>query len=535
MTEREELELLRREQASLDRKELEMLRREQGDMPLQALAQDTGAGEAALIGAGRTFNQIGAGVQDLYYRATGDDEARADLAREQAFHDRAYGALSREHPVATAVGETVPYLAVPGAGSGAGLASRVGTEAAIGGSLGGLSYGDTVLGGATTGAAGGVAGAMLGRGLQKLAGDAVPQVPPPEHSEMLAEAAGIGYRTTPAQRLGTGQLEKVEAGLMRHPLTSAPFDRLASANQETVNKIARDAIGATPEGKVTDAVLEAAHERIGKQYQALTPKNHAFDLATDPSFFDDLGNIDAEFMQSPVRGDQWPKFRDQILDLINDPLSLARYQHVASELAKKAKQVGRGDNADPALERALYGVREALDDAFERSVGPDALEQLLTARRQYRTLKILEKPGVVKNGEIRVGPLRNVLKREGKGRVRGSEDLARAAKVGEYFAPRVPSSGTAEGMAFQSMIESPIQSTLLGLGGNALSGGYMRSGGALGGAANIGQSMANVIGGPRNYLSLDQLLRANALTYDQRDSRARDELRSISSMPGFMR
>ena len=92
-----------------------------------AMAQYTQAGplgpqgpnsfQAGLIGAGRVVDKTISGVQDLAYRATGDDAAVERLRAEQAGNDRAYARLAETNPVATAVGEIagyVPSAMVPG-------------------------------------------------------------------------------------------------------------------------------------------------------------------------------------------------------------------------------------------------------------------------------------------------------------------------------------------------------------------------------------------------------------------------------------
>ncbi len=482
-------------------------------------AEATGAAKSALISAGRTFDKIGAGARDLYALAIGDEEARRNIAAKQSEKSRMFGPLEARHPVATMVGGAAPYAAIPGVGQGAGLAARVAGEAVIGGGLGALEYGGSPVEGAGYGAAGGVLGHLAGAGLQRLGGGAPPSPVTPEHRAMTQQAEQLGYGLTPAQRTGSARLDKLEAGMTRTPLLSAPFDRLARANQSEVNRVAREAIGETPVGQLTDNVLEEAHARIGRQYDELTPEGHVLNLRDDETFLMDLHRLDDEFSRSPMRSDQWTPLSKNIVEMVKTPLTPKEYHRHTSEIARKARQVGRGDNADPALERALYGVREAMDGAFERSLGPKVLDKLQKTRSQYRALKVIERPGVIKGGDVKVMPLRTVLKREGKGRVRGDSDLAAMAKLGEHFAPRVPTSGTAEGMAVQSMIADPIKSTAIGLGGNALASGYMRGGGPLSHGADLGQAAARAVaGGARGYGSPAQIGRIAGLVAADDDS-----------------
>ena len=65
--------------------------------------------ESALIGAGRTADKVGTGVQNLFV----DDAETERLQQEQAEKDRLFAQLSDERPASTMIGETLPYFAVP--------------------------------------------------------------------------------------------------------------------------------------------------------------------------------------------------------------------------------------------------------------------------------------------------------------------------------------------------------------------------------------------------------------------------------------
>lgn len=104
-------------------------------------AEDPGVGKSLLIGAGRTFDRIGKGMQQLYYGATGNQAAQDDLAKRAAEEDKAYQGLKDIRPWATGIGEAAPSMVLP-AGGAATLLGNAGRMAAAGAVPGLLEYGD---------------------------------------------------------------------------------------------------------------------------------------------------------------------------------------------------------------------------------------------------------------------------------------------------------------------------------------------------------------------------------------------------------
>ena len=87
-----------------------------GNMPDAELEQIAnrempGAGESMLIGAGKTLTDIGRGAQKLYYGATDNEQALAELKAKAAEEQGWYDQLSQENPWSTMAGEMLPYLA----------------------------------------------------------------------------------------------------------------------------------------------------------------------------------------------------------------------------------------------------------------------------------------------------------------------------------------------------------------------------------------------------------------------------------------
>lgn len=125
-------------------------------------ADTPGIGMSALIGAGRTVDRLSKGVQQLYYGATGNKAAQADLKARAEEEDRLYKPLQEARPFATGLGEAVPSMVVPMGGSTTLLGNMVRLALAAGAPAA-LEYGtpkDRAL--RTLEAAGGAAAVPLG-------------------------------------------------------------------------------------------------------------------------------------------------------------------------------------------------------------------------------------------------------------------------------------------------------------------------------------------------------------------------------------
>lgn len=135
-------------------------------------ADDPGALMAALIGAGRTTDQIIDGMKQLGFNLTGNREALDKLAADQAEKSRLYQPLKDQHGVMTAIGESLPAMVIP-AGGGATLASTAARLATAGALPGALEYGTAgeragrAAGGAAAAVTGGIVIPAVGRTIAK--------------------------------------------------------------------------------------------------------------------------------------------------------------------------------------------------------------------------------------------------------------------------------------------------------------------------------------------------------------------------------
>lgn len=202
----------------------------QKSAPKPAL-EDPGFAQSMLIGAGRTFDRLGKGAQQLYYGATGNDAELAKLKQQASDDDAAYKPLQEARPWATGIGESLPAVALPGGGAKT-LLGNAGRMALAGSLPGALEYGSVdervkrALVGGAAGAAIPIAGAAVktaksvleplyaagrdtiaGRTLSRAAGDSAPDV-----AQRLAAAAELvpGSAPTAAQVANSGGIAALE-------------------------------------------------------------------------------------------------------------------------------------------------------------------------------------------------------------------------------------------------------------------------------------------------------------------------------------
>lgn len=145
--------------------------------PQMAQADDPGAFMAALIGAGRTTDQIIDGMKQLGFNLTGDRAALDQLRAEQEEKSRLYKPLQEQRPFATAIGEALPSAVIP-VGGAATTAGNVGRLALAGAVPAAFEYGSAGerAGRAAGGAAGGVTGGVVVPAAGRAIAKAVPAI-----------------------------------------------------------------------------------------------------------------------------------------------------------------------------------------------------------------------------------------------------------------------------------------------------------------------------------------------------------------------
>lgn len=460
--------------------------------PEAALAAEQGPLDSALIGAGRAFTELGRGAKELVGFGVDRDPTE----------EAAYAALQEESPIATAIGESAPYVGA-GMGVGArglGLGANMLRQARMGGALG-LTMpgtpGERAQRGAIDAAAG-VVGEGVGHGISRLF---APGMRPMSQggSDVVARAEDIGYEVLPSSRAAKTDSFRntVEGGLESTPGGASTLDRVKQRNQETFNRNAALSIGEEADAPTGD-VLNRARTRIGDTFNNIMSSSRSVEVT--PDTIAAINRIEDESIAPFIRGEADPigtslvRLREMLADGTVDAKTLMAQQ---SRLGKQARQAFRGENSNPELGHGLRDIQETLLDMARGSMNPAEQTAFDTARGQYRNLSTLE-TGLITNsstGDVSPALLANHLqRRDPRGFMEGGNqsDLYTGARfLGNVQKPN-KSSGTAERMFWQSM-----------LGGGGGIGGAMvadenQVGGGLGGAAG---ALLLPKAGARAYLS----------------------------------
>lgn len=222
--------------------------------------------------------------------------------------------------------------------------------------------------------------------------------------------------------------------------------------------------------KITPDVMAAAKARIGDMFETAAEKTPtiAADEAFDQRMLDVMTGVSGltDTQIKPVS-----RLFDDIIGVFQrneGAITGKTYQ----ELTKKGAPLDVAINSgDPGVANAARQFRDALDDALERSASPEVVEQLRTARSQWKVMKTIEglaEKGVVGdiNPALLLGAVRSSYDNMAYG---GGGDLAELARIGQAFMKTPPSSGTAErGLIMHGLAKAAPLATLGGAGAAAM-------------------------------------------------------------------
>lgn len=289
----------------------------------------------------------------------------------------------------------------------------------------------------------------------------------PEQARLAQVAASEGISLTPAQQTGSRPLAAMESVFGTLPLTSGPQRAIQQGQQTAFNKAALSRAGIDAE-QATPEVLSAAAQKLGGQFNDLAAKTT---VAFDDDFLKSLNQVSTRYA-SKLPTNVKPVVDSYVADLaqFTDGMPGAVYQQARSDLTRQAKATV---NSDPMLSNTLRGIRDALDDAAERSLPAEIRQQWQDVRRQYGNLKTIEKAmsnttAGAAGGDISPTQLSMAVKQAGN-YARGAGDLNELSRVGTAFLrDNVPNSGTAERLMMASLLSGGAGG--IGVGINPLAG-----------------------------------------------------------------
>lgn len=489
------------------------------------VANDTGVLDSVAVGAGRTFDRLAKGAEQIWNSVTGNDKAQAELKDQAARDDREYQPLKDAHPVATGVGESLPAVAIPAGGAAATVgqaALRMGIGAAV---MKGAQYGtpeERLKGATVDGAAATVGGVVVPKlvqmgagavkaGVRGLAGNITP-----EALALYDKAKALGIPVNVAQLSDSKFLKTLASSLEQVPFTGGA--KAASAQRTAFTNAVSKTFGENVD-KITPEVYNAAKKRLGDSFNDLSKRNT---LEVTPAFQKQLQGIADEAAatgsddtqravqnilgrldeQANVSGGNVPAQTSPILGPNGQPIVTApatsapsvvkvpgaTYQSIDTELGNIIKGGG---------EKGLYAKRlqSTLRDAMDQSISPADQEAWQTARSQYRNLKAV-RDVVAKdmgNGDVPPTALSNALNSTEAGKeamamgTRGT--LGELSQVGRQFVrDQVPNSATAQRAIAMSI-----------LGGSTFGGahGVTAAASLMAGGATTGRIIQKIMSSPK--------------------------------------
>jgi len=382
-----------------------------------------------------------------------------------------------------------PAMARGGAGLG-----RVALGSAADGAIYGAGYGagsangdiKDRLAGAIMGAGiGGATGAVLPAvtaGASKAARTAVtPFRTSPERVAAADTLRAEGVPVTAGQLTGSRGLRFSESELGGRKAANIMDEQADAFTSAVLRRAGIDSNRATPE------VLDNAFTSIGQRFDDLAASNS---LTPDQPMMAELRTVFNEYGQTVPESMRAPIVENLTRDIVaaarRGPISGASYQNLTSRIAKAARGA-----SNPDLKGALYGIREALDNAMERSIATNNPAQAgawRQAREQYRNLLAIEQAATragegAAEGIISPANIRNAAVNQGRrAYARGQGDFADLARSGSMLLSPLPDSGTAGRLKAQNLaaLGPMVGGAIVGGGAGAYQQGDMT--GALVGA-----------------------------------------------------
>ncbi len=471
------------------------------DAAQKEIADQQGPVQSVLIGAGRTFDRIGKGMQQGWDALTGDTKAAADLKSRAQDDDRMYKPLQNSHPITTAVGESLPAMAIPVGGAGGTLAT-MGRMAVSAAAPAALEYGtpeERAKRAALAGVGGVVGGVVVPKivgmtvnagkaALKGLAGNITPAA-----LALAGKAKALGIPVNAAQLGDSKFLKTLASSLEQMPFTGAAAD--AAKQRGAFTNAVSKTFGADVE-KITPEVYSAEKKRLGQQFDDLAARN---ELDVTPVMKTKLQGIadqaEATASDDTVRAVRNILGRATDQATANGKIPGATYSSIDTELSNIIKAGG---------EKGLYAQRmqSAIREAMDASIAPADQAAWSTARTQYKNLKAV-RDIVAKNttnGDIPPHQLMNALTNSEAGKeamamgVRGT--LGDLGQVGKQFVrDQVPNSGTAQRIMAMGLI---------GGGGYAAGADPKTIAGMMLGGATAGRMINKIMQNPKVIESLSR-------------------------------
>lgn len=429
----------------------------------------------------------------------------SEAANSKAMAQEVAETQKRDAPLMATGGGKLGYYstgllgaAIPGADTAVGATALGAAQGALTPVAPGQSRADNTM----LGAGGGVVGNKLGgalSGLLNKAGAGAQSGLTAAQQQAMQSGSTLGMKLTPGQQSGSMPLMQLEAKLESQPWTSGPFNDIRANNNDVLARATAQSIGENTT-KLDSTVLGRAANRLGNVFESVRSPNNI--IAVDPSRTTAaLGQIasdsegllknGASILDHPLvqklttlmgKGGQDSGYLSNLTMGANQPTVVNGQQlgALTSRLGKAAYNEMSTPAGDRELGKALYVVKNHVDDLVQGSLNGNQQAEYAAARTQYRNLMMLtSRSGIVNpsSGQVSGPMLANKLQQADKpGFLYGGNqsDMYNAARFAQAFKPAIGNSGTAT----RSPNYSDVMELPLGLSAMALSRLYASKGGA---------------------------------------------------------
>lgn len=407
---------------------------------------------------------------------------------ELAFRQKAFEQATQAHP-ATALGGTLtgaiaPMVAlggIPAMSNALGItgtlgmrtAAGLGSNALIGGAdtavRTGGDVGESLKGAAISGVLGGGA-PIVGRGLSAATNYALRPAQDALTQRLLGVAArndipiGVAQTSTSPFVRKVSQIAGQFPGSGQNVFQGEQVNRFTRAVARTFGE---DAENLTPE------VMQRARTRLGHEFDHVAENTT---IRVDEPFQRDLATILGEARSVLPAAEVTPLGRqiEAIVSKIDHDGTISGETYQA--LTRKGAPLDRVmQSTNPNVKYYGGQLRDALEDAMQRSATPEMAQRLGEARRQYKNMMTVA-PLVVKGtpGEVSPLALQQRVNSSFSGRAfRGGGELGELADVGQMFFRRPADSGTPLGnLVVDQMMRHGNALAAAGLAA-ATGGGYL--------------------------------------------------------------
>lgn len=303
--------------------------------------------------------------------------------------------------------------------------------------------------------------------------------------KMIEVMARENVPLTAGQKTGSKALQYVESTLGDAPFAGGQASRMQAQQVEALTRAALRRTGEEA-SRATPDVIDQAFRRIGETFDRIGGRNA---IRGDANLGDDLLRVASDYVATtPTPNNAITREISAIADRFAQGGGTLP-GNIYQEFRSRFERYARAAKNDPQLASAWRGIKDALDDAMERSLtatGNTAdIAAWNEARNQYRNLLAISRAATAAGAEAAEGlitprALRTALVGQSqRNYARGLGDLAELSHAANALMQPLPQSGTPPRLAahmlgglFGTLLGGPEISTAAAaaMGGPALAG-----------------------------------------------------------------